>query len=342
MFRGWNSSVCHADHHPSKRRKRRCLPTLSGSASCLEDRVLLSGASAHAAEVAKTAVNLASTHAGQVVTGLYQSILGTDPTSAQLTTWVHKLRSGVSSKVLRKDLIATARTEQFQPSAAGVNAIDVTSETPTSTLSSSSSSSVATTSSSAMAPSSSRVTVALFPLTANLSLFARTSPPIVNTLPVATNLAGVGLDVQQAPDMSAMRAGTVGGSSSPIGISLGGGKRGSTTTTSSTSTSSTTSSTSTSSSASPLQSILTTGTVPTSGLTTTTTTTPGTISSLGQLSLSSLSVSQSSLSQLTVTPALSSSTIPSAPQTGLTTAPQTGLTTAPQTGLTTAPTVDLI
>jgi hypothetical protein len=66
MFRGWTTSVCHTEIPASKRRQRRCLPSLSGSASRLEDRVLLSGASA--AEVAKSAARLENTHAGKVVT----------------------------------------------------------------------------------------------------------------------------------------------------------------------------------------------------------------------------------------------------------------------------------
>jgi hypothetical protein len=341
MFRGLKAILRHTDDPTSRSREWRCRPTLSGSASFLEDRVLLSGAGAkaHAAEVAHPAAqNLANTHAGQVVTGLYESILGTNPTSAQLTSWVHKLRSGVSSKVLRKDLLATARSEQLQASAAGVVAIDVSSDTTTSTLSIMGSSSTTTGSST-----------------------AATSATTNNSLPpVSDSAIFIGHNVQPILNLGTFRAGFVVGSSS-------GSATGGTTTTGSTSLTSGLSSLSTSTSglttsgssslqsllsslststsglttsgSTPLQSLLSTGTVPTPGLTTTT----GTISSsLGQLGLSQLGLSQSSLSQLSVTPALSvSSTAPDAPTTGLTIAPSTGLTIAPTTGLTIAPTTGL-
>jgi hypothetical protein len=339
MFRGLKAILRHTDDPTSRRRERRCRPTLSGSASGLEDRMLLSGAGAkaHAAEVAHPAAqNLANTHAGQVVTGLYESILGTDPTSAQLTSWVHKLRSGVSSKVLRKDLLATARSEQLQASAAGVVAIDVSSDTTTSTPSTMGSSSTTTGSST-----------------------AATSATTNNALPsVSDSAIFIGHNVLPILNLGTFRAGFVVGSSS-------GSATGGTTTTGSTSLKSGLSSLSTSTSSmttsgssslqsllsslstsgltasgsTPLQSLLSSGTVPTPGLTTTT----GTISSsLGQLGLSQLGLSQSSLSQLSVTPALSvSSTAPDAPTTGLTIAPSTGLTIAPTTGLTIAPTTGL-
>ena len=90
-----------ADDHTRRRGRRHCIPSLPESASCLEDRVLLSGAgqAARAAEVARP---LAETAAGRRVTALYESILHTDPSSQQLTKAVHELRSGVSAKVLRK------------------------------------------------------------------------------------------------------------------------------------------------------------------------------------------------------------------------------------------------
>ena len=119
MFFGIKAALWHADNQTPRRRQRRLVPSLSESASYLEERVLLSGAAekAHAAEVAHPAAkNLADTHAGQVVIGLFESILGTDPTSAQLTKDVHQLNGGGGAKALRKELVATARRQQSQAS----------------------------------------------------------------------------------------------------------------------------------------------------------------------------------------------------------------------------------
>ena len=99
-----------AAHHARCRRQRRCIPSLTESASCLEDRVLLSaaGGKAHTAEIAR---NPADTKVGREVTKLFESILQTNPTSAQLTRSVRELRSGMSVVALRKDLIAEARAQ---------------------------------------------------------------------------------------------------------------------------------------------------------------------------------------------------------------------------------------
>ena len=97
-----------AAHHARSRRQRRCIPSLTEWASCLEDRVLLSaaGGKAHTAEIAP---NPADTKVGREVTNLFESILQTNPTSAQLTRSVRELRSGMSVVALRKDLTAEAR-----------------------------------------------------------------------------------------------------------------------------------------------------------------------------------------------------------------------------------------
>ena len=119
MFFGFKATLRHADNSTPRRRQRRLVPSLSDSASYLEERVLLSGAAekAHAAEVAHPAAkNPANTHAGQVVIRLFESILGTDPTSAQLTKDVHQLNGGVGVKALRKELVATASRQQSQAS----------------------------------------------------------------------------------------------------------------------------------------------------------------------------------------------------------------------------------
>jgi len=318
MFRGLKAIFGHPDGSTPRRRCRRCLPTLAGSTSCLEERVLLSGAGAHA-------------HASQVVTRMYESILGTAPTSAQLTTWVDKLHKGVSSKVLHRDLLATVRSEQLRASAASIVAIDIGSSTPTSTLSSTGSSSTTMGSSSTVTGSSG----------------ARFLAPLVNTLSSPSDLAAAGLNVQQAPSLSALRVGVVLGSGGPgqsghvVTVGGGGGKvttTPTTTTTTSTPSTSTIGSTSTTSPTSPLQS-LQAGSVPTPGLTTST----GSITStLGQLGLSQVTQSQVTQTQLSVTPALTTSTTaPNPPSTGLTVAPTTGLTIAPTTGLTSAPTTGL-
>ena len=110
MLRALKTILRHADDH-ARCRPRRCVPSLSESASCLEDRVLLSaaGGKAHTAEIAPNPVD---TKAGKEVANLFESILQTNPTSAQLTRSVRELRSGMSVVALRKDLTAEARAQQ--------------------------------------------------------------------------------------------------------------------------------------------------------------------------------------------------------------------------------------
>ena len=55
MFRRWRTTPSGAGSHQSRRDKRRFVPSLSGSASCLEDRVVLSGAG-HVAHAVHPAV----------------------------------------------------------------------------------------------------------------------------------------------------------------------------------------------------------------------------------------------------------------------------------------------
>jgi hypothetical protein len=92
-----------------RRRPHRFVPSLAESASCLEGRTLLSGAGSTAHHAA---ANLAETADGRRVTAMFESIMHTAPTSQQLARWVHKLHSGVSAKVLRKDLVAQVRAQQ--------------------------------------------------------------------------------------------------------------------------------------------------------------------------------------------------------------------------------------
>jgi hypothetical protein len=100
-----------ATHHARSRHQCRCIPSFTESATCLEDRVLLSaaGGMAHTAEIAR---NPADTKVGREVTNLFESVLHTNPTSAQLTQSVRELRSGMSVVALRKDLTAEARARQ--------------------------------------------------------------------------------------------------------------------------------------------------------------------------------------------------------------------------------------
>ncbi|HZW32962.1 MAG TPA: hypothetical protein VFF52_19760, partial [Isosphaeraceae bacterium] len=109
MFHPWKTTLLEAGSPRSRRDRRRFVPTLSGSLSQLEDRVVLSAAS-HAAAVAHKAAALAGTHAGQVVTGLYESILATKPSETQLIKGVAEVRQG-HEKALRNQLIKAAQKE---------------------------------------------------------------------------------------------------------------------------------------------------------------------------------------------------------------------------------------
>jgi hypothetical protein len=121
MLRAFKAIWRHTDDHAQCRR-RRCIPSLPERASCLEDRVLLSaaGGKAHTAEVAQ---NPANTKAGKEVTNLFESILQTNPTGAQLTRLVHEMRGGLSIKALRKDLTAQARAQQGAAAQAPMNVV---------------------------------------------------------------------------------------------------------------------------------------------------------------------------------------------------------------------------
>jgi hypothetical protein len=123
MLRALKTILRHADDH-ARCRPRRCVPSLPDSASCLEDRVLLSaaGGMAHAAEVAQ---NPANTKAGREITNIFESILQTNPTGAQLTRFVHELRSGMSVRALRNELTAEARAQQGAQAPASVNAVTI-------------------------------------------------------------------------------------------------------------------------------------------------------------------------------------------------------------------------
>jgi hypothetical protein len=142
MVRASEITLPLADQYISRRRRHRFAPSVAGSASCLEDRVLLSGAGAkaHAAEVAKP---LADTAAGRQVTAAFDSILGTNPTNAQMTQWVHRLHGGMTVKVMRKDLALEA---QAKATTAGAIAHDPVIMGPSTTVGISATNGIGTTS----------------------------------------------------------------------------------------------------------------------------------------------------------------------------------------------------
>jgi hypothetical protein len=129
MLRAFKTFLHHADDPARCHRPRRCIPSLPELASCLEDRVLLSaaGGKAHAAEVAQ---NPADTKAGKEVINLFESILQTNPSGAQLTRLVREMRSGLSVAALRKDLTAEARAQQGAWALPSMNAVVINGHTP--------------------------------------------------------------------------------------------------------------------------------------------------------------------------------------------------------------------
>src|SRR5438067_719281 len=67
MFRRWKTILREASSHTPRRRERRFVPSISDSASCLEDRMVLSGAG-HAAPAVHHAVVLSGAgHAAPAV-----------------------------------------------------------------------------------------------------------------------------------------------------------------------------------------------------------------------------------------------------------------------------------
>src|SRR5437764_4377585 len=112
MFRLWKTTLNEASSHTSHRSKRRFVPSLSGAASCLEDRVV-PASGGRAANVAELAQALANTRAGHVVTNLFQSILMTNPTDAQMVQDVRRLRNGLGVNGLQNMLFSSAQRQQL-------------------------------------------------------------------------------------------------------------------------------------------------------------------------------------------------------------------------------------
>jgi hypothetical protein len=112
MFHLWNSARREAVSHTSRQRRRRFLPSVLGSASCLEERVVPAGG--QATNFAQLAQSLANTHAAQVVNSLFQSILMTNPTDTQLVQDVRRLQQGtMTANGLRNQLFASAQRQQL-------------------------------------------------------------------------------------------------------------------------------------------------------------------------------------------------------------------------------------
>jgi len=112
MFRFWKTTPREAGSQTSRRSRRRFVPSISGSASCLEERVVPAGGG-QAMNLAALAQALADTRAGQVVTNMFQSILQTNPTASQLVQDVRRLRNGVGVNGLRNILFASAQRQQL-------------------------------------------------------------------------------------------------------------------------------------------------------------------------------------------------------------------------------------
>lgn len=135
MLCAFKTFLRQATHHARSRHQRRCNPSFTEWATCLEDRVLLSaaGGKAHTAEIAP---NLVDTKVGREVTNLFESILQTNPTSAQLTRSVRELRSGMSVVALRKDLTAEARAQQAARAQPSMNGVVINGDPPASAMNS--------------------------------------------------------------------------------------------------------------------------------------------------------------------------------------------------------------
>ena len=88
MFARLRASLYHAFKESPRRRPRRCVPSVSGATSCLEDRVLLSGVggSEHVAHLDHRAAN-------------HRVDARTD---ARLASGDHNLRRDVSARVAPK------------------------------------------------------------------------------------------------------------------------------------------------------------------------------------------------------------------------------------------------
>jgi len=168
--------------HGSVRRQRRFQPLVSGATCLLDDRVLLSAGGGKAAAAHSAARPLAETRAGQRVIQLFQTILSTNPSNAQLSLWVRRLQHGVRASVLRNELRAEARAERALAAAIAAPGSSVT------LVSSSAQSGTATIKFLSATPATEpRASLITTPLTINLSSFHEgfVSNPTSRTLNIA-------------------------------------------------------------------------------------------------------------------------------------------------------------
>jgi hypothetical protein len=172
--------LSHASDRGRCRRHRCCIPSLPERASCLEDRVLLS-AVVGKARTAEIAQNPADTKVGREVTNLFESILHTDPTKAQLTRMVRELRGGMSIGTLHADLTAAARAAHGLTPAA-VNAVVIKGDASAAARASSGSAAAGTLNAASMMP----------------GLLA-TSNPIVPPINVSQMPPGMSVSISFAP-----------------------------------------------------------------------------------------------------------------------------------------------
>src|SRR5262245_6603628 len=117
MFRPWKTTLREAGSQTSRRRKHRFVPSLSGSLSQLEDRVVLSGAG-HAAEMAQKAHTLAmARHQPRAVATTTAVVVSVTPTgSSTLITTFSKTfttpaRTPVTPSMVRR--LATLANQDF-------------------------------------------------------------------------------------------------------------------------------------------------------------------------------------------------------------------------------------
>jgi hypothetical protein len=109
MARAFEKMLRLAGHDLSRRRRHQFVPSITGAASRLEDRALLSGAGGPAQAVA---ADLAATPAGRHVTRMYEHVFGSAPTQPQVAHLVREIRHGVSLTAIHKHLVAEVRAEE--------------------------------------------------------------------------------------------------------------------------------------------------------------------------------------------------------------------------------------
>jgi len=286
MLRAWKITLPSAGRHTSRHRQHQFVPAITGAASCLEDRALLSGAAGSAHHAA--AANLADTPAGRHVTAMFESVLNTAPTQRQLAQWVHKLHAGTSVTALHRHLVAEARTQASMQAAIAADPTVTVSPTGAVTVSGFNTGTVGTRVIGTISPSSTIGTVSPVRTTGAIGVAATLPTGLSNSvvgifngsLPMATvssvGTPSVATGVIQMPTGVSFLPST-GSTGISLTATTSNGVPGTFGTTSTSSqanflpTTTTGTATSIGTTTSPLGSLLTTGMVPTPGLATTTT-----------------------------------------------------------------------